>query len=457
MMGKRAADGGRATAAMMVALLVAIIAGFSGCGGSGGGGSTTASNPTPAPTPALPQACSGQSLVGIDPVNNIGYVSIYALDGAGNGQLALVDLTIGAANPVLQAISLTGSIEPLAVVYNPASQTMLAAAADADGNVNVYVIPTASRAVASVVAATGLAYTGSSGGIIEDVATNNAYVAGTNSFGVLDTSKNPPVWHPETVITLSINTDSYTINSTTGWLFVSNAGANSIVDTTKAPFTEIGFVGDQNEQGANGTAFDVHTNVVIQSENDRADAAYAYNFTTLDLTPTPAEADYVLIPGLGTLPPVGNGPGGMLTINCTTHQAIIADDFGQNFKLMQMPKVPPPGPLDNNGQPGSGTHADAASIYTIAAAIIPKGIVNGTPTQLGAFDYPSSLAVDPARNLAYMLADTNPNPHIWTPGDPTPLFLVREDLSNPVFGASPTGGVDGKTFWNPTGAAIPMP
>ena len=70
---------------------------------------------------------------------------------------------------------------------------------------------------------------------------------------------------------------------------------------------------------------------------------------------------------------------------------------------------------------------------------------------------PGSLAIDPERNLAYMLADTNQTPHPWDPGSATPLFLVRVDLSQPVFGASPTGGIDGNTFWNPASAAIPMP
>jgi hypothetical protein len=85
------------------------------------------------------------------------------------------------------------------------------------------------------------------------------------------------------------------------------------------------------------------------------------------------------------------------------------------------------------------------------------GDVSGMPTQLVAIDDPGSLAIDPERDLAYMLADTNQTQHPWGPGSPTPLFLVRVDLSQPVFGASPTGGIDGKTFWNPTSAAILMP
>ena len=64
--------------------------------------------------------------------------------------------------------------------------------------------------------------------------------------------------------------------------------------------------------------------------------------------------------------------------------------------------------LNNNGQPGSGTRPDADSVYTIAAAIIPKGLVKGTPVQLGVLGIPPGLAINPARNLAYLLADASP-------------------------------------------------
>ena len=136
---------------------------------------------------------------------------------------------------------------------------------------------------------------------------------------------------------------------------------------------------------------------------------------------------------------------------------MVADEFGQNFKLIQLPAAPVAGALDNNGRPGSGTKPDAASVVTIAGGIIPKGLVAGTLTQLGIVGDPDSLAIDPTHNLAYMLADPGIEFHEWPIGLKTPLFLVREDLSSPVVGASATGGVDGKTFWKPASAAIAMP
>ena len=79
----------------------------------------------------FPQACSGQSLIAIDPVHNLGYVAIYQLDGSGNAQLAVVDLTVGAGNPVLKTISLIGSVQPISEVYNPNGPSILAEARDA--------------------------------------------------------------------------------------------------------------------------------------------------------------------------------------------------------------------------------------------------------------------------------------------------------------------------------------
>jgi hypothetical protein len=205
------------------------------------------------------------------------------------------------------------------------------------------------------------------------------------------------------------------------------------------------------------------------SEEVGADESFAFNFTALNKTTTPATAPTVTVPNvcpggvgippgcLGEAPPIGEGPGGETVINCTTHQGVIADEFGQNLKLIHLPTKSVAGALDNNGRPGSGTVAGPASVFTIAAAVIPKGSVDGIPTQLGIVGDPNSLSIDPAHNFAYMLADTLPFFHSWQGGTTTPLFLVRVDLSAPVSGASPVGGINGTTFWTPVSAAIPMP
>src|SRR5216684_9155929 len=101
------------TRGLFFASLAAALA-LAACGGEGGGGgTTTASAPIAIPTPP-PQACSGQGLIGIDPVNNVGYVPISKTDGSGNAQVAVVDLTVGAASPVLSTISITGSTRSIA-------------------------------------------------------------------------------------------------------------------------------------------------------------------------------------------------------------------------------------------------------------------------------------------------------------------------------------------------------
>ncbi len=96
------------------------------------------------------------------------------------------------------------------------------------------------------------------------------------------------------------------------------------------------------------------------------------------------------------------------------------------------------GGLDNNGQPGTKTRPNRSSAYTIAAESNPMGDVSGRQTQLVVIDDPSPLAIDPERNLAYMLADTESDAASVEPGSPaTPLFLVRVDLSQSGFWCEP--------------------
>jgi hypothetical protein len=426
---------------------------------------TSTATPTPAPTPP-PSACSGQGLIGIDPDNNVGYVPIYPLDAKGNAQIAVVDLTVGKANPVIKELSLDGTQQPLAVAYNPNNKTMLAEARkSSDNSVTVYEIDTKTQAVINTVVATGLSQDGTGGGIVENAVTNKAFVAGSDDLGILDTSTSPPVWDPTSVVTAPFM-DSFSVNSTTGIMFIASDGTNSIVDTTKSPLAPQPFTAFATDDG-NG--FDIATNIALVSQEVGADTTVAMNFATLNTTVSPATADNVLVPSVcpggaascsnseSGLAPFGEGPGGQAVINCSTHQAAVADEFGQNLKLIQLPTKAVPGALDNNGRPGSGTTADAASVWTIAATIIPKGLVGTTATQLGIVGDPNSLSIDPAHNFAYMLADTDPSFHEWSIGSTSPLFLIRVDLSKPVPGANPNGGIDGKTTWTPVSETIPMP
>lgn len=426
---------------------------------------SSTATPTPAPTPP-PSACSGQGLIGIDPDNNVGYVPIYPLDAKGNAQIAVVDLTVGKANPVIKELSLDGSTTPVAVAYNPNNKTMLAeGSSSTTHNVTVYEIDTKTQTVTNSVPATGLSQSGEGGGIVENAVTNKAFVAGSFDLGILDTSVSPPVWDAASVITTPLS-DSFSVNSTTGIMFIASDSVNSIVDTTKSPLAVQAFTSFSTDDG-NG--FDIATNIALVTREVGADTSVAMNFATLNTTVTPATADNVLVPSVcpggaatcpnsdSTLAPLGEGPGGQAVINCSTHQALVADEFGQNFKLVQLPTTAVPGALDNNGRPGSGTAPDAASVWTIAASIIPKGLVGTTPTQLGMVGDPNSLSIDPGHNFAYVLADTDPNFHEWSPGSTSPLFLIRIDLSKPVAGANPNGGIDGKTTWTPASDAIPMP
>ena len=429
---------------------LALLIGASGCGPD----SHSATTPPPAPKPVV-AACSGQGLISINPVSNVGYVPIYTLDASGNAQLAVVDLTVGAANPVLKTISLSGSVQPIATTYNAHNKTVLALGLSSTDNLTVYEIDTKTQAVTGSTPITGVSGSVTYGGIIEDTPKNLAFVAGHDQIGILDTAVSPPTWDASSVVDVGSYFDSFSMNINTGILFVSGDGNNAIINTTASPLAPQSF--DSSFNTTDGNAFDPSTNMMLLSNEVGADRSWAFNFATLQTTTPPASALNVAVPGLGEAPPLGEGPGGMTVINCKTHQGVVADEFGQNFKLIQLPTTPITGAPDNNGQPGSGTTPDANSAYTIAAAVIPKGSVSGTPTQLGMRGDPNSLSSDPVHNFMYALADTNPTFHTWTPGSSTPLFLIQLDLSSPVVGASPTGGVNGTTFWTPTAMAIPLP
>ena len=120
-------------------------------------------------------------------------------------------------------------------------------------------------------------------------------------------------------------------------------------------------------------------------------------------------------------------------MNVLKSQALVADEFGHDLHLVQTPRSQIAGP------------ADATNAFTIAGTIRPKPLINGTATQLGMRGDPNSVTIDPARNFAYVLADTQPSYHGFNVN--YPLFLIRVDLSDATVG----------TPWTPSMQTILMP
>ncbi len=423
---------------------IAILLTIAGCGDSGGSHNTF--HPTARPTPP-PSACSGQGLIAIDPVHNAAYAPLHTLDQSGNAQIAVVDLgTVSLTTAAtVSTISLTGATNTLASAYNPKNKSVLVETILGAGGIGIFEIDTnTNTVVGGAVTATGLTAEVTRGGILMDLAKNRAFVEGAEEIGILDTSTSPPTWNSGSVVSI-VSPDSSAFNLKTNLLFITADGSNQIIDTTKSPLTPVSF--DSSFGITDGVAFDITTNIMVLSQEVGADDIYAFNFATLDTKNNPATADNVTVPGIPSeLPPVGEGPGGMAVINCNTHQAIVADegffsDVGTNIKAIHLPTKPVSGPLNNNGQPGSNTTADAASVYTIATAQLPKGPEGIT---IGMDGDPNSATIDPAHNFFYALGNQG-------------AYLIRVDVSNPVFGASPTGGVNGTTFWNPPTVYVPLP
>lgn len=409
------------------------------------------------------QACSGQSLITLDPLNNVAYAPIYARDGNNNSQIQLVSLN-GAMTKItnLSLAGPVGSVRAIATSYDPKNKKILAEALLKDGTIGVYVIDTTSQKVdpGSPIVANGLKYSPQEfGGILQDPVHKRAFVAGREEIGILDTSNIPPVWNPASVVTTN-GTDSIALNQNTqgvgaGTLFVSDDSFNQVIDTT-APTLFPKTFEVYHYNWTDGIAFDSTTSVGLLSDEHSLDETWGINMATLNTGGSTATADHTQVSGLGFVDFPGlnfEGPGGQVAVNCSKHQAAVVDESGPNLKLVQLPSaMVAPGALNNRGGCNMPLEDPLTSVYTIAATLIPQGDVNGTKVTLRALGDPNSLTMDATNNVAYMLADDIHNQGYW--GSTGPMFLVRVDLGNPKppRGAGPTGGCNGVGgTWTPSG------
>jgi hypothetical protein len=380
-----------------------------------------------AAAPAAIKTLPSQGLIAIDTVRNVAYVPIYTHDVNGNGQVAVVDLTVGLANPVITLISLPGTSTAIASNFFADNGRVYVEAANGS-NVVIHVIKASDNTVEFSIPATGLTFSGSFGGVIVDGKRNHVVVAGTSTLGLLDISTQTPTWVTTSVINVG-GTDSFSLNSETGLVFVSSDGSMKTVDSTVLPMTQRNYADSLGT--TDGVAFDSLTGLMIITPEFQ-DKAYVVNMNELPATGT-APAPTLEVAGVGFSDPVGEGPGGQVAVNVLTHRALVVDEFGHNLRLVQMPSTATAGtPL-------------AADAFTIAAAVLPKPDINGTATQLGMRGDPNSVTIDPARNFGYVLADTQPSFHGFNVT--FPLFLVRIDLAGAVKG----------TPWTPAMQAIRMP
>jgi len=253
-------------------------------------------------------------------------------------------------------------------------------------------------------------------------------VAGTSTIGLLDISTATPTWKANSVLNVG-GTDSFTLNADTGLIFISSDGSKSTIDLKTTPLATRGYSAALGT--TDGVAFDSLTGYMIITPEFQ-DLAYVINMNELPATGTGA-APTLSVPGLGTTAPVGEGPGGQVAVNVVTHQALVADEFGHNLRLVQMPTA---------AKAGIPTATDT---FTIAKAVLPKPLISGTATQLGMRGDPNSVTMDPARNVAYMLADTQASYHGFNVT--YPLFLVRVPLAGATVG----------TTWAPAMTTIQMP
>lgn len=381
-----------------------------------------------AAAPAAIKTLPSQGLIAIDTVHNVGYVPIYTQDASGNGQIAVINLDIAATTPLIKLISLPGTSTAIASNFFADNGRVYVLAANGSQLV-VHVIKSSDNTIEFSIPATGLSFSGSFGGVIVDGPRKHVVVAGTSTIGLLDISTATPTWSQTSVINIP-GTDSFSLNSETGLIFISSDGSKVTIDSTKTPMTQKTYTDSMGT--TDGVAFDTLTGLMIITP-EFEDIAYVINMAEFVSTAATVPQHF-LVQGTGTTTaPVGEGPGGQVAVNVLTHQALVADEFGHNLRLVQMPTSPITGP------------ATATNAFTIAATVLPKPLVSGTATQLGMRGDPNSVTMDPARNYAYVLADTQASFHGFNVN--YPLFLIRVDLSGATKGVA----------WTPSMQAIRMP
>lgn len=180
----------------------------------------------------------------------------------GNAQVAVVNLAVGAPNPVIKTLALNvGGSQgnfPEALAYNPANKTILAESTLSGGGVGIFEIDTTTQTVLNEVNATNLDEF--RGGVLQDFKNNRAFVAGLATIGILNTSTSPPVWDPNSVVSI-VCTDSLALNVTTGLIFITCDGTNQIIDSTVLPLVPKSFQGGFGT--SDGNAFDPSTNIMV--------------------------------------------------------------------------------------------------------------------------------------------------------------------------------------------------
>ncbi len=277
-------------AGLAVCLLLAVvwISLGTGCDPCASCSTTTGHHkPTPTPTPA-PSSATGQGLIAIDTVHNVGYVPIYTLTSAGgaptnpdvvsvpgSSQLAVVDLTIGAANPVIKLLELSSAVEPTGGAFNEKNGRVYEEGRLADGTVNVYEIDTTAQTVINTIPCPGITNAARFGGVIADPVRNLLVVAGTSTIGLMNTAVEPPVFNAASVVTVA-GTDSLSLNPTTGILFVSTDGTNQILNIATLPLVPLSF--ESTGATTDGVGFDSATNILLQSDEVGAGPRHRFQF-----------------------------------------------------------------------------------------------------------------------------------------------------------------------------------
>jgi hypothetical protein len=501
---------GKASPWALAALSVAVV----GCSGNNNGSAASvAPAALAASTFSAPSAIQGsQTIIALDPINQAIWVPSHTLDASGNLQYELISTAAAVAGGTAtgsKSVSLASCDTPIGIAYAASISALLVECGNSTTQALSLSAVDAKTLTVTPIGTPGLTWNGNYGGIIYDPQHSQAFVAGSQTFGLLQApAGGAPSFEANSVTILPVdpntgvvdnNVVSISMDFTTQQVVIADPSTAqpflvdaSTVNTT-APALNITqlpqIINLDNTQGSSGqptpfqgAAFDSATDVLALSgnfgtstsggfyNNDVVSALNMATFSAAASSPTVNSAwfegflEYYAGPYQNNTA-IPSATGGLAALNAATHQVLVADAWGPNLLLVQLPTTPPGphGEMDNNGQPSTAglpgpRPADATSAYAIAQTLVGSIQTSGSPTQLNTIGTPPALAIDQVNNIAYVLADDSLAPHAWSasPAGVT-LALVSVDLSAPVFGGCPSPISLCVTTWNPRRAQAVVP
>jgi hypothetical protein len=368
-----------------IAVLGSLLA-VAGCGGDHHHGGTFVKVTPPSKT------SPGSGLFAVDCSRNRAYVPLDTLNGSGNGQVSVIDLSVDpdTTDPRVTVVALTHPDIPSGTALDNHNNLILVVSG---GVVDVITESNNTLVAGSPFAIPGGSTVGDTGQILYNPTIKLAIlnvetpVAGFVTFD--------PVTHAFGTVIPANYAETFSLNSTTNVAMdASDDSPSTTIDAIDVAngracvLTDTNLMGDQD-----GASTDSATNItVISNENGTATVLNLNGsaFNPAGVSTTPCTLDETNAPNSVLVSGLPGGTAGS-AVNGTTHQAFLIEDGSPGVTLIQLPSSPVSGQLvaGNLGTP---------SISSIPND--PLGVAWGTQGD------PYAVAIGECNNKGYAVDDT---------------------------------------------------